>query len=44
MIDHGKNLFEKEWMKTEEGEEPLDEEDRQEAREIFDELMKENNI
>ena len=35
--------FEKEWMKTEEGEEPLDEEDRQEARETFDELMKENN-
>jgi len=43
LVDHGKDLFEKEWMKTEEGEEPLDEEDRQEARETFDELMKENN-
>ena len=42
LINHGKDLFEKEWMKTEEGEEPLDEEDRLEARETFDELMKEN--
>jgi hypothetical protein len=43
LINHGKDLFVKEWMKTEEGEEPLGEEDRQEARETFDELLKESN-
>ena len=43
LISHGKNLFIKAWMKTEEGEEPLGEEDRQEAMETFDELLKESN-
>jgi len=43
LINHGKNLFVKTWMKTEEGEEPFGEEDRQEAMETFDELLKESN-
>ena len=43
LIDHGRKLFIKIWMKAEEGEEPLGEEDRQEAMETFDELLKENN-
>jgi len=43
LIDHGKNLFVETWMKTEEGEEPLGEEDREEAMETFDELLKEDN-
>ena len=43
LIAHGKNLFVKAWMKTEEGEEPLGEEDREEAEETFDELLKESN-
>jgi hypothetical protein len=43
LIIHGKSLFVEEWMKTEEGEEPLDEEDLQEAKETFDELLKESS-
>lgn len=43
LINHGKNLFVEKWMKTEEGEESLGEEDRQEAIETFDELLKERN-
>ena len=43
LINHGKNLFVKAWMKAEEGEEPLGGEDRQEAMETFDELLKESN-
>ncbi|MEI7696036.1 MAG: hypothetical protein WCI64_10385 [Chlorobium sp.] len=42
LINHGKNLFVMKWMKMLEGEEPLGEEDRQEAMETFDELLKEN--
>lgn len=43
LISHGKTLFVEVWMKTEEGEEPLGEEDREEAGETFDELLKERN-
>jgi len=43
LINHGKTLFVKMWMKTEEGEESLGEEDREEAEETFDELLKESN-
>lgn len=43
LINHGKNLFVNTWMKTEEGEEPLGEENRHEAMETFDELLKESN-
>jgi hypothetical protein len=43
LIKRGKDLFIEAWMKTEEDEEPLDEEDRREARETFDELLKESN-
>jgi hypothetical protein len=43
LINHGKSLFVKTWMKTEEGEEPPGEEDREEAEETFDELLKEGN-
>ncbi len=42
LINHGKNLFVKSWMKTYEGEEPLGEEDRQDAMKTFDKLLKEN--
>jgi hypothetical protein len=40
LIGHGKTLFVEKWMTPEEGEEPLDEEDRREARKTFDELLK----
>ncbi|MBA4417736.1 MAG: hypothetical protein C0392_07475 [Syntrophus sp. (in: bacteria)] len=43
LISHGKSLFVEVWMKTEEGEEPFGEEDREEAEETFDELLKEGN-
>ena len=43
LINHGKNLFIKVWMKTEEGEEPFGEEDRKEAEETFNELLMESN-
>ena len=43
LLNHGKGLFVKAWMKAEEGEEPLAEEDREEAEETFDELLKESN-
>ena len=43
LINHGKSLFVEAWMKTEEGEEPLGEEDREEAEETFDKLLRESN-
>jgi hypothetical protein len=42
LINHGKNLFVEICMQTQEGEEPLGEEDRQEAMETFDELLKDS--
>ncbi len=42
LINHGKSLFVEICMQTQEGEEPLGEEDRQEAMETFDELLKES--
>jgi hypothetical protein len=43
LINHGNDLFVKEWMEIEEGDEPLGEEDRQEARETFDKLLRKKN-
>ena len=41
MISHGRNLFVERWMTPlEEDEEPLDEEDRREAKRRFNELLK----
>ena len=40
LINHGKDLFIANWMTSEDDEEPLDEEDRREARRTFDELLK----
>ena len=42
LINHGKDLFVKEWMEMEEGDEPLGEEDRQEARKTFDKILRES--
>ncbi len=40
LIDHGRDLFVQVWMATEEDEDPLDEEDRREAKRTFDELLR----
>ncbi len=41
LINHARNLFVQTWMTPEEDGELLDEEDRREAEETFDELLKE---
>jgi hypothetical protein len=41
LIDRGRVLFIETWMTPEEGEDPLGEEDRREARKTFNELLKE---
>ena len=41
LIKHGKDLFIDAWMTPEEDDELLGEQDRREARETFDELLKE---
>ncbi len=40
LINYGRNLFVQVWMATEEDEEPLDEEDRHEAKRTFNELLR----
>jgi hypothetical protein len=41
LINHGRNLFIETWMTPEEDEDPLSEEDRREAGETFNGLLKE---
>ncbi len=42
LIDHGRDLFLEVWMKTEEDEEQLTQEDREEGENTFYELLKES--
>jgi hemerythrin len=40
LISHARDLFVEAWMTSEGDEEPLDEEDRREAKRTFDELLR----
>jgi hypothetical protein len=40
LINHGRDLFVQAWMTSDEDEDPLDEEERREAKRTFDQLLR----